>query len=193
MSFVDKFRSHFGKHQDFSKTSRYEVMIFSPEKLTKYLASPEGLRFQCETAELPGYNINTVERRIYGAPAAVAINPVYNDLSLTFICAGDLWEKKYFDDWMDFIVPKGQYNHSPQYREDYVSTFTIKSYSEMATDVKAADTKDQTGMLAMETRIYGVFPTSVAPISLSWAGDDVNRLSVTFKYKSWERIEKKTQ
>lgn len=198
MSFVDNFMSHFGDHKDYSKTSRFEVMFFNPSAMSKELPSPEGLRFQCETAELPGYNINTVERKIYGAPEAVAATPVYNDISLTFICAGDLWEKRYFDTWMDSILPKGDYGYTARYREDYVTTISVRSYLETPSTPSLFGVLDSVNSggrpylqipakPAMEIKLIEAFPTSVAPVTLNWADDAINRLNVTFKYKRWER------
>lgn len=175
MSFVDKFLAHYGNHKDYSKTSKFEVLVFAPNALFGTIAPSQDLKFQCETAEIPGYNINTVDGRIYGAPYAVAATPVYSDISLTFICAGDLWEKRFFDDWMQFILPKGDYDYLAEYRDNYVADIQVKSLLE-------------TGEVSREFRLIGAFPTSVAPISLNWADDSVNRLSVTFKYTRWEEV-----
>lgn len=183
MSFVDKFRSHFGDHKDYSKTSRFEVFIFAPSTLRGSLANSEGLKFQCETSELPGYNINTVDGKVYGAHYAVAATPVYNDLNLTFICAGDLWEKQFFDNWMNYIMPKGDYGYFPQYRDSYVAPIQVRSYLELQ-----VSESNQTPQIAYEARFIEAFPTSVSPISLNWGDDSINKLSVTFKYKRWEQL-----
>lgn len=199
MSFVDNFMSHYSGHQDYSKTSRFEVLIFAPAKLTNSLAKPEGLRFQCETSELPGYNVNTVDGRVYGASYAVAANPVYSDLSLTFICAGDLWEKQFFDSWMDFIMPKGDYGYFAQYRDDYVAPIQVKQYLETPATPSLFGLMNKVNSAgkpfvqippkpAYEAKFIEAFPTSVAPVTLNWGDDAINRLNVTFKYKRWEKV-----
>lgn len=175
MSFVDDFMSHYGSHKDYSKTCRFDVFFYLPPGMLNYYQKPDGLRFQCETAELPGYNINTYERRIYGITEAVAATPVYNDINMTFICTGDLWEKRYFDDWMEYILPKGDYGYRAQYRDSYTTNIDVRTYLESSE-------------VSMKVRLVEAFPTSVNPITLNWADDGVNRLSVTFKYKRWEEL-----
>lgn len=195
---IDKFRAHFGTHSDWSKSSRFEAFIFSPPCMGR--RNPEGLRFQCETAELPGYNINTVEGKVYGAHYASAATPVFNDLNLTFICAGDMWEKKYFDDWMEFILPKNKYDFTAAYRKDYVTTIEVKQYDETSGQVAQAVSAipfvrdivdkyvDTPAATQYHVKFLEIFPTSVAPIALNWAADDINRLNVTFKYRYWNEV-----
>jgi hypothetical protein len=169
---INDFMAHYAGHKEYSKTSKFEVFIVKPPALA--LPSPNGLQFQCETSELPGYNINIVEGRVYGASYAVAATPVFNDLNLTFICAGDLWEKQFFDAWMDFILPKGEYEYLAKFRESYTANIEVRQFLE-------------TGEIAYRATFFEAFPTSVAPITLNWADDGINRLNVTFKYRHWDK------
>ena len=82
---VSEFRTHFSKHNEFAKTSKFDVMIAPPLGLD-LTSSAKDLRFQCETTELPGYTINTVDNRYYAIASPVATFPTFNELSLTFIC-----------------------------------------------------------------------------------------------------------
>lgn len=125
---VNKFISHFDSHGGFSKSSKFDVRIATPPGLSADPKVMEELSMQCEAAELPGYAVNTVEAKIYGAPTYVAATPVFNEMSLTFLSSGDFWEKKFFDTWIDFIIPKSRYN--AQYKEFYQSNITINQYSE---------------------------------------------------------------
>jgi hypothetical protein len=188
---INEFTSHFDSHQTYSKASKFEVFVFPPDVISGGLFdrlkltigrgglrfnmnSSRGLRFQCETAELPGYNLNTVDGRVYGASYAVAATPVFNELSLSFICAADLWEKEFFDDWQNAILPKDRYGYKAQYRDSYVSNIEVRQFHE-------------TGDLAAKYTFLEAFPSSVSPISLSWGSDEINRLNVTFKYARWEK------
>jgi hypothetical protein len=211
--FPDVFLAHYAPHADFAKSNRFAALIYQPPGLvaggllggligqtqaTKFLMKPlntAGLSFQCETASLPGYQINTVEQKIFGAPWSVAANPGdYTPLELTFICAGDLWERKFFEDWMEFIVPKGSIRKtadtivsdfiaadgisraagSASYRNDYISTIQIISFHE-------------TGIPNARYTYEECYPVAVAPQPVSWGDDQISRLNVTFKYTSWSR------
>jgi hypothetical protein len=126
---VNKFISNFDKHGGYAKSSKFEVRIALPPAITG-LGTTEELALQCEAAELPGYVVNTSEAKIYGAPTYVAATPSFGEISMTFICSGDFWEKKLFDSWINYIIPKDSY--LVQYKENYQTNITIFQYSEGA-------------------------------------------------------------
>ena len=178
MSYVDKFLAHYANHRDFSRASRFEAELYLSDSLFSVLPDPRGLKFQCETAELPGYNFDTVDGRIYGAPFAIAARPAFQDLRLTFICASDLWEKKFFDAWQEYIMPKTDF--LPRYRSEYVATIEVRQFYE------SSRTNEEEGDVSYRAMFYEAFPSSIDPITLSWADDGINRVNVTFKYRYWD-------
>jgi hypothetical protein len=216
--FPDAFIANMDLHAGLAKADKFLVLIFQPPglnagglfggllgrtKATQFLQTglnTAGLQFQCNEAVLPGYNINTVEQRVYGAPWTVAGTPVYNDLTLSFICTNDLWERKFFEDWMEFILPKGSQRStaytaveklinvdgvsssqgSSKYADDYKSTIQV---------VKMHETGVPTARYTFEE----VYPVSMPEQALSWGagagggqGSEMN-LQVTFKYTRWSR------
>lgn len=171
---VNQFRDHFAKHNDFAKTSKFDVRITAPAGLN---LDAGDLRFQCEATELPGYTVNTVDGRYYGVANPVASFPTFADLTLTFICAGDFWEKKLFDRWMNLVIPINNYN--PNYKETYTSPkITINQFSEVAKE-------NETPSIIYCVSFFGAFPTSIAPMSVNWGDDAIHRLAVTFRYEYW--------
>lgn len=208
MSFnVDAFRTHFAKHNDFAKTSKFDVRITAPSGLN---LNATDLRFQCESTELPGYTVNTVDGRYYGVANPVASFPTFADLTLNFICAGDFWEKKLFDRWMNLVIPINNYN--PNYKEVYTSPrIEINQFSEVA-GVSSTQGSPATGPAGFQfgqtvgatspssgtaaststsppviykVAFFGAFPTSIAPMSVNWGDDGIHRLAVTFRYEYW--------
>lgn len=178
---IDDFQTHFSKHNEFAKASKFEVIIAPPPGAPDLAQFASGLSFQCENAELPGYTINTVDNRIYGVPNPVASTAAFADITLTFICAGDMWEKKFFDRWMDIIVPINNYN--PTYKYQYASPkIEINQYSEFAKQGAAPTISSQR---AYSATIFEAFPVAMAPLALNWADDGILKLSVTFKYEYW--------
>lgn len=128
---VNKFIQHFDSHSGFSRASKFDVRIAMPAGLSADPKTTEELSMQCESAELPAYAVNTVEAKIYGAPTYVAASPSFNEITFTFIASGDFWEKKFFDAWLDYIIPKSTYN--AQYKELYQTGITIFQYNEGVT------------------------------------------------------------
>lgn len=182
----DKFRSHIAKHGDLAKPSKFDVRIFKGKLENRNTAVrvddpkiSESLSFQCETAELPGYNINILEAKVYGPSWYVASVPTYTETTLTFLCMTDMWEKAYFEDWMQQIIPTRltDYPHAA-YRDTYLSQILIQQYSE-------SDPKNPTYKCVLDE----AFPTAIAPLSLNWSDTDgIHRLQVTFRYSRWARF-----
>jgi len=207
------FLAHYAVHADFSKSAKFAALIYQPPGLISgglfggliggknsiigaasagigKAINTVGLSFQCETASLPGYQINTVDQKISGAPFAVGATPVYEPLSLTFICAGDLWERKFFDDWMEFILPKGSKRSTIEsyinltgdsrpagtasYRDDYISTIQVLAFHD-------------TGIPSVRYTYEECFPIQIQSQPVSWGDDQIQRLNVTFSYRTWSK------
>ena len=227
--FVDAFLANYALHADFAKSSKFAVLVFPPPGLTNsggFLAGLLGskqaqtnsdglvdrnkmgiggglnaasLSFQCESAVLPGYQINTVEQKIYGAPFTGGVSPVFEPLQLTFICAGDLWERKFMEDWMEVVLPREPEKNkskfalaneilvdtdnqtqrpafSAGYREEYVSTIQVIQFHE-------------TGIPSARYKFEEAFPVDMNPQPLNWGDDNIHRLQVTFHYRTYRREE----
>ena len=210
--FPDAFLANYALHADFAKACRFLTLIYQPSGLvsgglfggliggknsilgTEILGkgiNTASLTFQCESATLPGYQVNTVEQKIFGAPYTSAATPVYEPLQLTFICAGDMWERKFFDDWMEFIIPKGSRQRltiesfvnadgvsrpagTVKYRDEYIGTIQIIQFHE-------------TGIPIARFTFEECFPVMVAPQPVNWGDDQIHRLNVTFHYRTWNK------
>lgn len=209
---VNKFISHFDGQEGFSKSSKFDVIINVPSFLMG-MGTSEKLSLQCEAAELPGYTLNTIDNKIFGAPTPLAGTPSFGDVSLTFICAGNLWEKKFFDAWLDNIIPKQTY--LVNYKMNYVTDIIIRQYSEfMPLDAyeltrqealrsdrtQLGETRPSLATVATMTptpegarkphvsyacTLLNAFPVTVNALNLNWGTDEIHRLTVAFKFDRW--------
>lgn len=214
--FPDAFLAHHAAHFDFAKPSKFIVLIYQPSGLisggllggligqTKAtlgvgkVLNTSGLAFQCEQAQLPGYSFNTAEQKIYGAPWSIAANPAdYPPLELSFICAGDMWERKFFEDWMEFIMPKGSKRNTVDSVIGEIGDFvnadgssraagSVTYRNEYITSIQVIQFHD-TGVPSGRYTFEEVYPVSIAPQPLNWGDDGIHRLNVTFKYTTWGR------
>lgn len=192
---VNEFLSHFDSHLDFAKVSKFEVRITPPTGLNMKTMD---LRFQCEVAEIPGFTVNTVDNRRYGIAEPVAASGSFADITLTFICAGDMWEKKLFDSWLNLVIPFNRYNLN--YKDTYISPkIEVIQYSESTQNdvnslvqedinqlnrARGATERPEPSRSYIAT-IYDAYPITVSPLQLNWGDDGVHRLAVTFKYNYW--------
>lgn len=214
--FPDAMLAHYAPHADFADAGRFLALIYQPKGLisggllggliggknniftnaTDLLGrtlNTAGLSFQCEQATLPGYQINTVEQRVFGAPFTAAATPIYEPLTLQFNCAGDLWERKFFDDWMEMILPKGSQRSTiesfvnlngvsrpagtAEYRDNYISTIQVISFH-------------KTGIPNARYTFEEAFPVQVSAQQLSWDAQmdaSLLKMTVTFHYRTWSK------
>ena len=78
------------------------------EEQTTVSANPTISRYlslQCESAELPGKNLVTEDVKIYGPTFKIPYQTQYNEITLTFICTNDFYERKLFERWLEAIMP----------------------------------------------------------------------------------------
>ncbi len=214
---VNRFIAHFDAQDGFAKSSKFDVLLNVPSFLMN-MGTSEQLSLQCEAAELPGYTLNTIENKIFGAPTPLAGTPSFGDVTLTFICAGNLWEKKFFDAWLNNIIPKQTY--LVNYKMNYVTDIVIRQYSEfMPLDkfelmreealrqdkTELGETRPTLATVATMTpldperfnkphvsyacTLINAFPVTVNAMNLNWGTDEIHRLTVAFKFDRWLTLE----
>ena len=139
--------------------------------LSRYLA------LQCETAELPGRTLMTHEAKVYGPTYKVPHQTQYNEMTLTFLCTNEFWERKLFDRWIEAIMPSDTNNM--RYAKDeatrYMTPIKVIQYDDFIKQIYAVELMD-------------AFPIGVAPQQLSWSEDGFHRLSVQIAYQRYRPI-----
>jgi len=146
---------------------------YSDAQITRYLG------LQCESAELPGISLMTQDIKVYGPTYKLPYQKQYNDLNLTFICTNDFYERKLFDRWIEAIMP-GDTNNMRFPKGDqtkYLTDITIVQFDEFVKQIYAV-------------KIIDAFPTSIAPMQMSWSDDGFHKLTVSFAYQRYETIYK---
>jgi hypothetical protein len=160
----DAISNAFGKQGDeYSRTAN--------SSMSRYLA------LQCEAAELPGKTLQTADVKIYGPTFKVPYQTQYADMSLTFLCTNEFYERKLFDRWMEAIHPTDTNNlRFPKGQSSrYLTNIKIIQYDDFIKQIYAVELID-------------AFPIGVAPMSLNWAEDGFHRLSVQFGYQRFRTI-----
>ena len=104
---------------------RFAVAIRPPTSLRSY---PGDLQYVCDTAELPGRSFAAAEARYYGPSQVFPTNTQYQPLTLSFLCRADSRERRFFDDWLEFINPTNNFNFA--YPNEYYSEVNIFQYTE---------------------------------------------------------------
>ena len=139
--------------------------------LSRYLA------LQCETAELPGRTFMTHEAKVYGPTYKVPYQSQYNEMTLTFLCTNEFWERKLFERWMEAIMPSDTNNM--RYAKDdntrYMTPIKVIQYDDFIKQIYAVELVD-------------AFPIGISAQQLSWSEDGFHRLSVQFAYQRYKPV-----
>jgi len=109
-------------------------------------------------------------------------NLAYATHSATFYLSSDMWEKKFFDKWIELTYHKerGQPNFYNNYTASMKITQGYFGSDESAWNHDGAPDKKYT------VTLNDVYPKSIAPISLDWSSTNaLSKMSVTFHYSSW--------
>ena len=145
--------------------------VGSNATISRYLA------LQCETAELPGRTLMTQEAKVYGPTYKVPYQSQYNEMTLTFLCTNEFWERKLFDRWIEAIMPSDTNNM--RYAKDeatrYMTPIKVIQYDDFIKQIYAVELVD-------------AFPIGISAQPLSWSEDGFHRLSVQFAYQRYKPV-----
>ena len=172
---IGKLKSVIG---EFAKGNRYNVSFTKfPAGISGGAAVTEKLQYLCESVSLPTKGIATNPHDIHGPPREIAYRETFTESALSFILDDAFTVKKYFDDWQAGIVSPTTSN--PSYYNDYVGEIFISRQSNNAEDFTIANN-------FYEIKLLEAYPSAVGEVQLGHAmGNEVLKLSVTFKYRKW--------
>ena len=134
------------------------------------------LNLMCETISFQGRGVQTILDLQYGLRREIAYNaPVYQPITLSFLCSGELKEKQLLDKWNNFIVPnnKGK-GFDVAYYKDYVGTLTVYLL-------------DRDGKTVKYTQEYiEAYPKTVNAVELNHSTtNSAARVTADFQYAYW--------
>lgn len=180
-----QFRSRLDNLGSVAKQCRFYVRI-TPSGVNNLISSLgyntmfTDLSFLCEAAEFPGRGFDLSETRYYGPAITFPFLTKYmNEVSFSFICRNDGFERQLFDDWLSVINPTNNFNFN--YRKNYMANIDIFQLSEEAnTDLSSPKT-------TYLWSFVNAWPAQVHPQNVTWADQDILRLSVSFVYSHWYR------
>lgn len=174
---INKFRTHFSNYNEVSRSDKFNVYIPVPSEVDDGSGyGLEELSLQCEVSQLPDRTINMIEFRHYGFTKRIPHNNQYNQTTFTFLCTGDLMEKKLFDRWLDLLIPASSGLVNYPINEDGSLRYEV--------DVEVRQ-YDMQGKLIYSVNLIQAIPIHVDQMQLDWNNDQVHRLTVTFAYLKW--------
>ncbi|MEK9696009.1 MAG: hypothetical protein VW270_09600 [Candidatus Poseidoniales archaeon] len=168
-----------------AKTSHFEVQVTGAGDTNL----ENSMMARVDTIDLPGRSLATVEHKFtnYGPINKVPYGgQIYGDITMSIILSEDMREKEYFEVWQNEIVNTGAFDlgvvpqnalskFNTKYFDNYLGVVTIRQYGS-AGDLRSIYTLNE------------AYPLIINPISMSWAEDDVAKLSVTMAYRNYQCV-----
>ena len=178
---VDTLRAIIDRTGGFAKGNRYNVSIKPPTGISGAADAIRDLQYLCESVSLPTKGIAGTPHDIHGPPREIAYRETFTESALSFILDDAFTVKKYFDDWQAGIIsPDGK--NSPNYYNNYIGEIEIVRLSNDATDFITSSTQ-------YKVKLLEAYPSAVGEVALGHSmGNEVLKLSVTFKYRRWNLI-----
>lgn len=123
----------------------------------------------CEKSELPSYQFQLETNRHYGPSFKIPHTPEYQDITMTFLCGNDMYERYAFETWMYLIMDPETNNFN--YIDEYALDINIKQYSE-------------TNQWNYWTTLVDAYPVAINTQDLAYDQNNTHqKIQVTFTYK----------
>lgn len=194
---MQNFRSVSDDKDGLAKSCRFVVVIRPVgtflSQSTGASAMTRDLMYLCETAELPGRGLLSLDLRYYGPNFKLPIQSQYEDINMTFLCRTKSLERQFFDDWMADINPPNTFDFN--YRGDYEAEIDIYQYGEAPI---IGDDNSLSGEDSLQDRatapeahyqmtLRHAYPILVNPQPLAWSDNGFQKVIISFTYAYWIR------
>lgn len=157
------------KSQGLAQPNRFSVLFTPP--LGVDTTNLKEVLMMCTKVSMPGVSFAADPVRTYGESRQAPYDKVYVPARLTFIVRANLYEKKLFDAWMNFIRPDE--TRAFAYYQDYISDMQVGVIS-------------QSDKSAYTMTMLEAYPKSVGEIQFDQSNINVPMtLDVDFQYRLW--------
>lgn len=138
------------------------------------MGMPEKFVFLCKATQIPGKNIGIVEAPYLGMKAKIAGDVTYEDLSVTVIMDNDFAVRTALETWMQTVKAN-----------EAAIGLDAALYKRIGTIIPL----DNSGNEITEYTFVGLWPSSIAPVDLSYeTNDTLAEYVVTFTFDYWTRV-----
>ena len=143
----------------------------------------------CRTAQIPGKQVLTHERRIGMETQKVAYGYAVDDVTLTFMETSLLPIRKYFDTWRSLTIDES--NQTAGYKSDYQKRIVIHQLAQPVpiAGLSIANLIPATLMISTySVELVNAFPTTMVGADYNNDQDGFIETTVQLSYTNWKRI-----
>lgn len=156
-----------------AQPNRFFIQMVAPSQLSFLNNKIIDLSFQCHATELPGVVLNTNTYKTYGPGKQLPTIKIYNEITFSFICTNDFYEKAFFDGWIEYINPEYQ-------------NWDFRYVDEVSVNINIGQLGPFDDLPIFAVQLIKAFPIAIFPMALRWdKNNSYHNLDVTFAYSRY--------
>jgi len=141
------------------------------------------LQMVCESAEFPGKTLATTQDTSAGAAYTLPYETIYNNITLTFLARKEMYERAFFDIWMEGIIGNGQPKNTSRLNNPILSAGQVNFYDNIVGSIKVVQLDTESNNVVTAT-LAEAYPIALSSMNLNWQENDTyQRFTVTFAYR----------
>lgn len=179
---VDKFVSNQLGKKDLARSAHFRFRIEPPVGPNLGVHELEdNINMMCESTVFPDITSVGIDGKVGSAYEYQIVNfRNYASIEATFLCHTDLFQKKFFERWMDltFDHRSGQ----PRYYNEYKGTMYI--YQLKHNFIDDLPGIDESNDWTYCVKLHDVYPNNISTMPVSWGDSNtIQKITVTFHFR----------
>ena len=145
-------------------------------------------RFLVKAASLPASTLGVIDIPFRGRNLKIAGDRTFDPWTITVINDSDFSIRTAFERWMN-LINKHEDNAGKNDPVSYQTDAIVKQFGRALTNGKTPTTESSVPVLK-QYKFYGVFPTSVSDITLSYdSSDTIEEFTVDLQVQWWDALD----
>ena len=145
-------------------------------------------RFLVKAASLPASTLGVIDIPFRGRNLKIAGDRTFDPWTITVINDSDFSIRTAFERWMN-LINKHEDNAGKKDPVDYQTDAIVKQFGRALTNGSTPTTQSAVPVLK-QYKFYGVFPTSVSDIALSYdSSDTIEEFTVDLQVQWWDALD----
>ena len=145
-------------------------------------------RFLVKAASLPASTLGVIDIPFRGRNLKIAGDRTFDPWTITVINDSDFSIRTAFERWMN-LINKHEDNAGKNDPVDYQTDAIVKQFGRALTNGSTPTTQSAVPVLK-QYKFYGVFPTSVSDITLSYdSSDTIEEFTVDLQVQWWDALD----
>ena len=140
----------------------------------------------CRTAQIPGKQVTTHEKRIGMKFEKVAYGYAVEDVTLTFMETALMPIRRYFDDWRELILNEDA--QTAAYKTEYQKRVVISQLAMPLPFGALTNIPIDVNASTYSVELVNAFPTTITSVDYNNEADGFVETTVSMSYTNWKRV-----